>query len=149
MNVAATTRRLVPALCGALLLAGCSGPRSHPERATRPYPAELHTTEVLTMQVFRDGSEIEIVNATPHTWRDVDLWVNQRYVQRVAELPAGATRTFSLWDFYDELGETMNAGGFFRFYAPTPVRLVEIQPGETQPMRGLVTIRAEREPESD
>lgn len=111
--------------------------------ATRPYPMALHTIETIDVQVFRDDQDIELVNATAHSYRDFDLWINQRYVQHVDELLAGETIRLSLWDFYDERGDRFNAGGFFRTVEPERVRLTEIQPGENLPMVGLVTVRAE------
>ena len=49
------------ALSAALLAAGCNLPNFDPAKASVPYPFELHTTNVLPIQVFRDGTEIEIV----------------------------------------------------------------------------------------
>ena len=122
---------------------GCGRKMYDPAWATRPYPDALHTTNVADMQVFRRGTSIEIVNATAHSYREVDLWLNQRYVCHVSEIPAGQSTTLSLWDFHDEFGDAFNAGGFFRSYEATPVRMVEIQTAPEQPMIGLVAIRAE------
>ena len=127
----------------AYIPSGCARSMYDPDRATRPYAFDLHTTETVDMQVFRDGVNIEIVNATARSYRDFDLWINQRYVNHIDSLPAGETVQLSLWDFYDHRGEAINAGGFWRTVEPTPVRLVEIQPAPDQPMIGLVTIRAE------
>ena len=124
-------------------LTGCERKMYDPEWATQPYPSRLHSTQTVDMQVFRRETEIEIVNSTARSYQDIDVWVNQRYVHAVDSLPAGQTVTLSLWDFHDEWGGTFNAGGFFRAYEPTPVRLVEIQPGAAQPLVGLVTIRRE------
>jgi hypothetical protein len=63
---------------------------------------------------------------------------------RTMSLPAGKTVRLSLRGFYDELGEPFRAGGFFRTEKPMPVRLVEMQFSEEQPMIGLITIRAEK-----
>jgi hypothetical protein len=95
------------------------------------------------MQVFRDFTEIEIVNTTAHSYSDVDVWVNQRYVSHVDAIPAGQSITLSLWDFKDEYGNRFYAGGFFRTYTATPVRMVEIQTSAEAPLIGLVAIRAE------
>jgi hypothetical protein len=122
---------------------GCARRTYFPERAAEPYPRELHTANAVDVQVFRDGTKIELVNATPHTYENFSLWINQRYVRDVEVLPAGGRLKLSLWDFYDERGEVMNAGGFFRVYEPDPVRLVQIQLDETSPLVGLVTIRDE------
>ena len=124
---------------------GCTQQRYFPERATRPYPGELHTTNTVDIQVFRDGPTLEIVNSTAKSYRDFDLWVNQRYVKHIELLQSGETMRVSLRDFYDKYGEVIAAGGFFRSVEAMPVRLVEIQRGAEQPMIGLITIPGERD----
>ena len=122
---------------------GCARQMYHPQRASEPYPRELHTANSIDVQVFRDGTTIELVNATPRSFDNFALWINQRFVQRVDSLPAGGRLRLSLWDFYDERGEIMNAGGFFRAYEPDPVRMVQIQLDDASPLLGLITIRDE------
>src|SRR5690554_4532820 len=124
----------------ALATTACQPKMYVPQRATRSYPVERHTTQTLDMQVFRNGSEIEIVNTTAHSYQDFDLWVNRRFVHHVESLPAGQSITLSLWDFFDERGERFNAGGFFRTIEPTPVRLVQIEQSPESPLVGLITI---------
>ena len=75
----------------AYIPSGCARSVYDPDRATRPYAFDLHTTETVDMQVFRDGVNIEIVNATARSYRDFDLWINQRYVSHIDSLPAGET----------------------------------------------------------
>jgi hypothetical protein len=113
--------------------------------ATRPYPEDLHTTQTADMQVFRDSTSIGIVNSTARSYYDFDLWINQRYVRHVDALPAGSSIRLSLWSFWDVRGERFYAGGFFASYSPAPVRLVEIQVAEDQPMIGLIALRGEDE----
>ncbi len=120
--------------------AGCAKPLYNASRATRPYPHELHTTNLIDIQVFRDDQDIELVNATPHTYSNVDVWINQRFVRHVEAIPAGETIRLSLWDFFDERGERVNAGGIWRTQEPTPVRLVQLQLGRDEPMIGLTTV---------
>ena len=122
-------------------LAGCSQQRYDPALASPAYPADLHRAQSVDIQVFREGSDIELVNATADSYFDFELWVNQRYTRHVDALPAGETIRLSLWDFFDELGENFSAGGFWRTEEPTAVRLVEIQLGSDQPMIGLITIQ--------
>jgi hypothetical protein len=121
----------------------CARKTYDPEWATRPYPDALHTTDTVDMQVFRRDTKIEIVNSTPRSYEHFDMWVNQRYVAHVQSLPAGRTVTLSLWDFRDVYGNTFYAGGFFREYEATPLRMVEIQPAPDQKLIGLITIRIE------
>ena len=125
------------------IVLGCQDIRYDPARATQSYPHHLHQANSVNIQVFRQDTSIELVNATTHAYTDFDLWINQRYASRIESLPAGATLRVSLWDFYDERGESLNAGGLFRSDDPTPVRLVEIQTTDEEPLIGLITIRAE------
>lgn len=131
------------ALTCAVVLCSCTPQTYVPELATRPYPVAHHTTTIVDIQCFRRGTELEIVNATAQSYANFDLWINQRYVHSIESLPAGATIRLSLWDFVDEYGHRMYAGGFFRSYPADPVRLVEIQAAADQPMVGLVAIRSE------
>ena len=142
-------RAIFSTLCviSALACASCARPLYQPERATRAYPFDLHSTQTVDMQVFRDHQHIEIVNTTATSYTDIDVWVNQRYVHHLDALPAGASVTLSLWDFTDEWGGVFNAGGIWRTLEPTPVRLVEVQTGADQPLVGLMAIRAEDAPD--
>lgn len=114
-----------------------------PDQATRAYPEALGRGPTVDVQVFRDGEHMTIVNATPTSYEDVDLWLNRRYVRHVDAIPAGGTVRLSLWEFFDERGERFNAGGLLRTDDPTLLRLAEIQTGPDAPLIGLVTIRAE------
>ncbi len=138
-KVAAFAAAVVVVIC----CTGCERKMYDPSWATRPYPRELHTTATIDVQVFRNDTKLQLVNFTPRSYSNFDLWINQRYVTHVESLPAGGSIELSLWDFYDEFGDRFNAGGFFRTYSPTPVRLVQIQTEPDQPLIGLVTIRAE------
>ena len=113
-----------------------------PSQATRSYSHELHTIETADIQVFRDEQIIELVNATVHTYRNFDIWINQRYVLQVDQMLAGETIRLSLWDFFDERGDRFNAGGFWATREPERVRLVELQAAQNLPMMGLLTIRS-------
>jgi hypothetical protein len=122
------------------IAAGCSRRMYDPALATRPYPHHLHQSEAADIQVFRDGPSIEIVNATPRSFYDFDLWINQRYVRRIEALRAGETIQVSLWEFYDLRGDRFSAGGLWRTEPATPLSLAEIQEAEDEPMIGLVAI---------
>ncbi len=122
-------------------LAACHKTVYDLDKATRPYPFDLHRPDSVDMQVFREGTKIEIVNSTPTTYRACDVWVNQRYMRHVEALAAGETLRLSLFDFYDERGERFSAGGFFATQPATPVRLVELQVSPDEPIVGLISIR--------
>ena len=122
------------------LAGGCQSPQYYIDKATRPYPDSQHRPESTDIQVFRSGTSIEVVNSTPYSYYDFDMWINQRYVRHVDELPAGRIVQMSLWDFYDERGERFSAGGFWQTRPPIPVRMVEMQLNEVDPLIGLVTV---------
>jgi len=121
-------------------LAGCGGRRYEPSRATRPYPEELGQGSMITVQVFRDAGDLIIVNASPQSFEEVDVWVNHRYMLQIDRLAAGETRRVWFGDFFDQWGETPVAGGFFRTEAPTPSVIVQLQIDETSPLLGTVAI---------
>lgn len=119
---------------------GCERAKYDPHRATRPYPYDLHRAEAIDVQVFRDGQHIQIVNSTPFAYENTDVWVNQRYVRHMGTLAAGATVSLPLWEFRDVRGDPFPAGGLLRTSEEVPVRLVELQVGENEPLIGVVAI---------
>lgn len=125
------------------LALGCEALQYDLTKATRPYPIDLRRAEAVDIQVFREGNSLEIINSTPHSYRDFDLWINQRYVRHVELMAAGELIRLSLEEFYDERGEVFNAGGLLRTQEPMPVRLIEMQLSEDRPLIGLIAIRAE------
>lgn len=129
---------------GLLLLAatglGCANRQANPELASSTYPAELHRAVSIDVQVFREDTEMELVNATANSYEDVVIWLNQRFAKRVEAIPAGKRVRLSLWGFRDERGEPFNAGGFWRTRRATPLWLVEMQLADDVPMTGLVTV---------
>lgn len=120
--------------------AGCQRRMYDIDLATRPYPHELHEPNDIDVQVFRKGPSIELVNATARSFRDFDLWINQRYVRHVEALGAGRTIRLSLWDFYDVRGDRFSAGGIWRTEPPMPLALAEIQEAEGEPLIGLLVV---------
>tara|TARA_B100002052_G_scaffold279186_1_gene286204 strand:- start:25 stop:504 length:480 start_codon:yes stop_codon:yes gene_type:complete len=130
---------------GALLLllaglSGCNAPNFNPKLATRPYPYELHTIDVLPIQVFRDGTHIEIVNSTDQSWTDATIWVNQRYAAVLDSLEPGQRVSMDLFSFRDDIGEQFRAGGLLRTRPAAKVELIEIQPSEGMPMMGMISV---------
>jgi hypothetical protein len=124
----------------AIAIAGCGGRRYEPAQAGRPYPEELGQGSMIAVQVFRDAGDLIIVNASPQSFEELDVWVNRRYLLQLDRLAAGETRRVWFGDFFDQWGETPVAGGFFRTEAPTPSVLVQLQVDETSPLLGTVAI---------
>ncbi|MDZ4828677.1 MAG: hypothetical protein SGJ09_00585 [Phycisphaerae bacterium] len=126
-------------------LGGCAAVRSDPEKATRQYPFWLVQGETIDAQVITDGASIVIVNATTREFTNADVWLNQRYLQHVESLAPGENLRLSMEDFWDVRGEGPNPGGIFRYYKPTPVRLVQLQIDETMPLVGLKAVLTTQE----
>jgi hypothetical protein len=138
-------RVTAPLLIALALLAGCETVRRDPAKATRVYPFDLPQERVANVQVFNDGDAMLIVNATTEAWQDADLWLNQRYVCRIGLLASGQTLRIPLDQFWDVRGEGPFPGGLFRYYPPTPIRLVQIQTAPDRPFVGFKAIPTERE----
>ena len=124
---------------------GCETVRRDPTKATRAYPFELPPARIVQVQVFNDGDAMLLVNATTESWANFDLWLNQRYMLHLDQLNSGETKRISLGEFWDLRGEGPFPGGLFRYYPPTPIRLVQVQTAPTEPLVGLVAIPTERE----
>lgn len=145
----AASRRLFaawrPLLAAAATLAivgaaGCRQFAYEPQKAGAEYPFFLPTGPTERIQVFSDGITLELVNASGRSFRNFDLWVNQRYSRFVERLDAGQTLRLPVDTFWDHLGEGPQTGGFFASAAPTPIALVQIQVDEVSPLVGLISV---------
>lgn len=94
----------------------------------------------MPIQVFRDGTHIEIVNSTDQNLSDATIWVNQRYAAQLDSLGPGQRVSMNLFNFRDDIGEQFRAGGLFRTRPAAKVELVELQPAEGLPMVGLISV---------
>ncbi len=136
-------RRLPSMILAALLLsglAGCFPKRYNPAKGTIDYPRELGRGETVNVQVTRDGDTMNIVNGTAVEYRDIDLWLNQRYLHHVEVIPPGGSISINMGSFWDVWGGGPNPGGLLRWYDPTPIVLVEAQIDEESPLIGFVSI---------
>jgi hypothetical protein len=95
---------------------------------------------VVDIQVIPDpsGGSLKLVNPTATSYRNFDLWLNQRYVRHVDHLKAGESIELPIESFWDERGEGPFPGGWFRYYQPTPIVLVQIQTAPDAPLIGLI-----------
>jgi hypothetical protein len=131
-------RLITPTLLLATVTAGCQTVAYEPQRATRPYPRQLTQGSVAQVQVIPGAHSIRLVNATANGYANFDLWLNQRYVTHVDALPSGQTLEVPLDRFWDERGEPPFEGGWFRYYQPTPIVLVQAQMDDKSPLVGFV-----------
>ena len=136
----ARTALLAATALGAIACGACQRYPYDPMKATRAYPAQLAQGTVADIQAIpnlNDGT-LTLVNPTATGYADFDLWLNRRYVRHVDALPAGGTTTLPIESFWDERGEGPFPGGWFRYFEPTPIVLVQIEPGKGAPLIGLV-----------
>jgi hypothetical protein len=134
---------LAALLGAAALMPACSPVNIDPTRATRPYPRELKQESVVQIQVIPAATSVDVVNATARSYRDFDLWLNQRYMVHIDEMAAGQTLTIPLREFWDWRGEGPFEGGIFRYYAPTPIVLMQAQLSPTTPLIGFICVLPE------
>jgi len=135
-----TRPTILATLAATLALAACAPRGYDPAKAAEPYPAAAHRAGSVDIQLFRDGPEARIVNATVNSYRDVRLWLNQRWVREIPDLPAGAIVEITLEEFRDLYGEQFVAGGFFRTERRTPIVLAQLELTE-DPDAELVGLR--------
>ena len=119
---------------------GCFPKRYDAARATERYPAELGQGETVDVQVTRNGDSMRIVNGTAIDFRDIRLWLNQRYLRRMERIGPGETVLVEMGEFWDAWGGGPNPGGLLRWYDPTPIVLVQAQIDEESPLVGFVSI---------
>ena len=130
-------RRLALPLLG-LCVAACRLAPYEPGKATRAYPTDLKQGTVVQVQVIPEPTQVKLVNATANSWSNFDLWLNQRYMTHVDSLTAGQTLEIPLDRFWDERGETPISGGWFRYYQPTRITLMQMQLDDKSPLVGMV-----------
>ncbi len=93
----------------------------------RPYPYDAEILSTLDVQIFRDGSHIELVNHSTQSLSDFDLWLNERYVRHVDDLSPGGSVKLSLYEFLDEYSEPFRGGGIWSTQLPEPIVKAEVQ----------------------
>lgn len=99
----------------ALALGGCANPK-HRQVAdpAAPYPGDATEGPALDVVVTRDGDEIRLVNRTPSSYDDLQLWLNAQYVAPVERVDIGGENVMPLHQFINGYGEAYPAGTFLR-----------------------------------
>lgn len=119
------------------------------QEAPAPAPAPLWSLKYpgdkeqfggdLSMTVIQDRKSIKITNRTVDSYKDVQVWINQRYVTRVSDIPVGKTTSIALSSFINQYGEKYPTPGLFRPDRSFPALLVEIyQPDQNKRYRLIV-----------
>ena len=68
------------------MAAGCGDHGYVASMAGPAYPFERHTTDTVSVQAFRDGTKLTLVNATATSWGPARLWLNQRFSRAIGGL---------------------------------------------------------------
>jgi len=90
------------------------------------YPT-LQQSEVLNVQVFRQGTEISFTNTSAREFGPCRMWLNQWFSREVDSIAIGETKTLDLSTFEDRYGEPFRAGGFFATRRAAKVVLAQIE----------------------
>lgn len=128
-----------------LLFPACS-PEANYALATEPYPVARATGPTLQVQALPEGDQLRLENLTVRSFDSARIWVNRRYVADVGAIAPGATLIVPLIKFRDQWGQTPHPDTTLRLHEPTPLVLVEIDPGNDGPLLGTVVV--EPPPES-
>ncbi len=96
------------------LLTGCAAVGTHEVSqlapAQRRYPTDAPRGSDLDIIVVRKGSIIELANRTPHSYRNMQLWLNEQWVG-IVDIAIGTDNVFDLNDFFDRHGRSYPVGG--------------------------------------
>lgn len=93
----------------------------------RALPEGLTQEQTLDIQVFRDGTRLELTNTTARSFGEATLWVNRRFGLPIDRFDIGQTLDVPLARFVDQYGVPFRAGGFFATEPPDPVVLVQLE----------------------
>jgi len=142
----ATSKRIasgaaLAGICAVILsITGCSVKLYDPTLATRPYPDTLAQSKVVQIQAVPLETTLQIINATATDYANIDIWINRRFVQHVAQMNAGETLQLKIDGFRDVWGQCPQPGGFWRTRPATQLVFVQIEIDDKQPLIGLVTV---------
>lgn len=114
-----------------LALGGCSitaDERLAAELSKINYPRSAPLGDDLDIVVERFGTEVTFTNRTARSFRNVQVWLNQQYVNTPATVLAGSDNSngISVGDFVDWHGRSYPYGGFLRPDWNYPIVLAEI-----------------------
>ena len=113
-------------LVGALMATGLSGCNAlglgrapQDERVAQlaklVYPKDSDRGQDLDILVVRQGASISFVNRTPRVYNDVEIWLNQQYVNTFSRIDIGQpqnNRDFNLAAFHNDYAEPYPIGSF-------------------------------------
>jgi len=117
-------------------LSGCVGPTKsrnyRMDLAKLIYPEDATYGEDLDIVLVNHGQHIELVNRTPKTYKDMQLWLNQQYVYPIHGIAIGTGQNYLLNAFTNLYEESFRPNSFRKIKSPTPVVLAEFYNPHTQ-----------------
>ncbi len=120
-------------IIGLLTLSGCSTwnsaalePEQVSQLAQTPYPQTAPLGDDLDVLVITHGRQLQLVNRTPRSYQNVQLWLNQQFVGNVETIAIGTDNTISLLYFINRYHETYPAGSWLHPDQAFPVVKAEI-----------------------
>jgi hypothetical protein len=133
---------LVTVAIGGAMLAGCSsGARVTQLDGHRSYPGDKVQSEVLDVQLLRDGPEVSLTNTSATAFGETTIWLNQEFSYVVDGIGVGETIRVDLGAFRNQYGKPFRAGGFFATQRPKNVVLAQLEPGDdAQSLLGIVVV---------
>ena len=118
---------LAPALTGCSLLGRQAGESADVEQlAATPYPKDAPLGQDIDIIVVRDGGALRLVNRTPHSYSDMDMWLNQEWLGKVDTVVIGADNYVQLPAFVNHHRERFPVGGILTPDKTLPVVLAEL-----------------------
>lgn len=121
------------------VLGGCQQTAKVNYAGARQYPEGRLQTRAVDVQVFRNGTRVELTNTSAETIGGGVMWLNRFYSAEMPELAPGESVTMPLSSFRNEFGERFRAGGFFASRDPDFVVLAQVERGEE--LVGLVVVQ--------
>jgi hypothetical protein len=114
-------------------LGGCGSTaaekRTTAELAKLPYPKSAAIGDDLEVIVEQSRTTVKLTNITPHSFHNVQVWLNQQYVTPVKSIPLGVggkSTELDLERFIDSHGRSYPVGGILSPDKGFPVVLAEI-----------------------
>lgn len=115
--------------CSSIGLGGQHNQAAVDKLASLVYPSQSKRGNDLDILVVRTGGSVKLVNRTPRVYYNVELWLNQQYVNTIAKLDissnAGDTH-LSLPLFINKHGQVYPVGGLLTPDLNKPLLIAEL-----------------------
>ena len=115
---ASVSTTLAAALLLTTVLSGCQTSTLPPEEqralSALRFPEDVPYTDSVDIVVVRTGGTLRLVNREARSFENVEIWLNDQYVHRVAKIELGESNIFALNEFINEHREPFPVGNFLQ-----------------------------------